>query len=237
MKKYFIIILSVIVPLIASAQAVSYRDVVELQNGSIIKGIIVEQVPNQTIKIKTADGSLFVFQMNEVTKIRKEEVVIEKKTVSYPSAKGQIGIALGIANPKGRHSEGLPTGNTVSLLDANYRFNQNFGLALKWLGNAHVKDDVTSGFGAIMIGVLYLIPINNRFDITSVALFGSGGKSIQHKNKSEIIREEPSFGYNLGIGARYSIAKHFGLTTNLDFINFKDYQSVDFSVGIAYLFR
>ena len=41
-------------------------DVVYLKNGSIIKGIIVEQVPNQSMKVKTSDGSIFNFQMNEI---------------------------------------------------------------------------------------------------------------------------------------------------------------------------
>ncbi len=48
-------------------------DVVYLKNGSIIKGIIMEQIPNESIKIQTKDGSLFVFKMEEVEKITKEE--------------------------------------------------------------------------------------------------------------------------------------------------------------------
>jgi len=49
------------------------KDVIYLINGSIIKGMIIELIPNQTVKIKTADGSLFVFKMEEVEKILKEE--------------------------------------------------------------------------------------------------------------------------------------------------------------------
>lgn len=43
-----------------------------MKNGSIIKGIILEQIPNETIKIETSDGSVWVFQMSEVLKITKE---------------------------------------------------------------------------------------------------------------------------------------------------------------------
>jgi hypothetical protein len=57
-----------------SAWATDYVDVVYLKNGSIIRGIIVEQIPDVSIKIKTADGSLFVFKMSEIEKITKEEV-------------------------------------------------------------------------------------------------------------------------------------------------------------------
>jgi len=55
------------------AQGTNYIDVVYLKNGSVIKGIIVEQVPNQSIKIQTADGSLFVYKISEVEKMTKEQ--------------------------------------------------------------------------------------------------------------------------------------------------------------------
>ncbi|MCB0511723.1 MAG: hypothetical protein KDC72_04190, partial [Bacteroidetes bacterium] len=48
------------------------EEVVYLKNGSIIRGTIIEQVPNQTLKIQTKDGSVFVFNLNEVQKITKE---------------------------------------------------------------------------------------------------------------------------------------------------------------------
>ncbi len=44
------------------------RDVVYLKNGSIIKGEIIEQIPNESMKIKTFDGSIFVYAMNEIKK-------------------------------------------------------------------------------------------------------------------------------------------------------------------------
>lgn len=52
---------------------VEFVDVVYLKNGSIIRGLIMEQIPNETLKIQTADGSLFVYKMEEVVKITKEE--------------------------------------------------------------------------------------------------------------------------------------------------------------------
>lgn len=37
-----------------------YVDVVYLKNGSIIRGMIIEQIPNVSLKIQTKDGSIFV---------------------------------------------------------------------------------------------------------------------------------------------------------------------------------
>lgn len=47
-------------------------NVIYLKNGSMIRGQIIEEIPNETIKIQTADGSIFVYKMDEVLKITHE---------------------------------------------------------------------------------------------------------------------------------------------------------------------
>jgi hypothetical protein len=51
----------------------TWQDVVYLKNGSVIKGMIIEQIPNESLKIQTADGSIFVYDMAQVAKIAKEQ--------------------------------------------------------------------------------------------------------------------------------------------------------------------
>ena len=58
---------------IAAAAQTNYTDVVYLKNGSIIHGIIIEQVPNQSLKIKTSDENVFFYKMDEIEKITHEE--------------------------------------------------------------------------------------------------------------------------------------------------------------------
>jgi hypothetical protein len=48
-------------------------DIVYLKNGSIIKGVIIEQVPNVSLKIETRDGSIFVYKFEEIEKIAREQ--------------------------------------------------------------------------------------------------------------------------------------------------------------------
>ena len=48
-------------------------DILYLQNGSIIRGQVTE-LTSGNVKIKTADGSLFVFSMTEVEKMIKESI-------------------------------------------------------------------------------------------------------------------------------------------------------------------
>ena len=59
----------------AVANAGELQDVVYLNNGSIIRGTIVEQIPNKSMKVKTSDGSVFYCELSDVMKITKEEPV------------------------------------------------------------------------------------------------------------------------------------------------------------------
>lgn len=52
--------------------AQNVNETVYLKNGSVIKGVIVEQIPNKSLKIQTADENLFVYNLDEVEKITKE---------------------------------------------------------------------------------------------------------------------------------------------------------------------
>jgi hypothetical protein len=70
--KFTFVILSFFLFLQSYGQ-INYSDVVYLKNGSIIRGVIIEQVPNQSLKIKTLDKSVFVFKFDEIEKMTKEE--------------------------------------------------------------------------------------------------------------------------------------------------------------------
>ena len=76
MQKLVVLILSVVVLSVLSSNVVAEMvDVVHLKNGSIIKGIVTEIIPSETVKIETADGSIFVYQFDEIQSITKEEKV------------------------------------------------------------------------------------------------------------------------------------------------------------------
>lgn len=60
------------------------EDVVYLKNGSIIHGTVLEIIPNQSIKIQTADNNLFIFKMEEVDKITKSSKEYYRENNSTP---------------------------------------------------------------------------------------------------------------------------------------------------------
>ncbi len=69
-KLLLVMLVSFISVSVYSAQ--SLQEVVYLKDGSIISGDIIEMVPNTSLKIKTADGSVFAHKMEDVVKITKE---------------------------------------------------------------------------------------------------------------------------------------------------------------------
>lgn len=80
-KFFFTLALIVLGNICANAQ--SLQEVVYLKNGSIIRGTIIEQEPNESLKVQTADGSVFVFKMDEISKITKETPVKSVANSSY----------------------------------------------------------------------------------------------------------------------------------------------------------
>lgn len=50
------------------------QESVYLKNGSVLRGVITEQVIGQDIKLQTRDGSLWVFSYDEIEKITKDPV-------------------------------------------------------------------------------------------------------------------------------------------------------------------
>ena len=89
-----------------------------LKNGSIIKGEIIEQVPNQSIKVRTKDGSVFVYNVGDVQKITKEDKN-EMKNSGHRGLDFSVDLGYNIATKGG--------GGTFSTeIGIGKRFTKNF---------------------------------------------------------------------------------------------------------------
>lgn len=98
MKKLIISFALLLVCSAAYSQA--QRDVVQLKNGSVIKGQIIEQTPPEKIKIQTADGSIFVYKYDEIEKMTRENIVASNPTIEKPNMNEYgssfgLGVAIG----------------------------------------------------------------------------------------------------------------------------------------------
>lgn len=73
MKKLISLCAITFFALASYAQSSNYEDVVYLKNGSIYRGMIIEQVPNKSLKIQSQDRNVFAVDLSDVEKITKEE--------------------------------------------------------------------------------------------------------------------------------------------------------------------
>ena len=101
-----------------SLMAQSTVETVYLKNGGLVKGEIIEQVPGRSLKVKTKDGNIFVYQMDEVERITKEE-----RSVNNEGHRGlDFNIELGYNLQTKSGGDGCPTAE----LSLGKRFSRNF---------------------------------------------------------------------------------------------------------------
>ena len=92
MKQYLIIVI-MLSAFTITATAQETEDVVYLKNGSVIRGTITELTPNTNLKIRTRDGSLFVFEMDEVERVAKESRQVQtQQTLELEDAEATISL-------------------------------------------------------------------------------------------------------------------------------------------------
>lgn len=87
--------------------AQTLQETVYLKNSSVIKGEIIEQIPNQSIKIKTKDGNIFVYKMDEVEKIAKEQAPVSDFNRLYNGVEANIDMGALISTQSGGGSSFL----------------------------------------------------------------------------------------------------------------------------------
>ena len=74
------------------------EDVVHLKNGGVVRGIIIEQIPGESLKIQTRDGNVLVFTMDEIDRLSKD---FAADTSSSASVKAEIGTLLALRHLRG----------------------------------------------------------------------------------------------------------------------------------------
>ena len=117
-----LILIVAAMPLVG-ASAQSQRETVYLHNGSVIKGEVIEAVPGESIKVKTADGSIFVYDMADVERIAKEQEA--DGYVAGNSRGGHRGLDFLLDVGYGVPTEG-GKGFATAEIGLGKRFNKNF---------------------------------------------------------------------------------------------------------------
>ncbi|MEE3234881.1 MAG: hypothetical protein VX294_11995 [Candidatus Latescibacterota bacterium] len=108
----FVVLMLILLLDVSGSVAQEYEDVVYLKNGGVRRGLIFEQIPGESIKLKTSYGEIFVIEMLDISKIVKEEKKLTKRIIygSEERSKSKLESwyaywALGVSRTKFSDSE------------------------------------------------------------------------------------------------------------------------------------
>lgn len=230
MKKKFAFVIAL---LLSSASLMAQKNVetVYLKNGSVIRGTIIEQVPGQSLKVQTKDGSVFVYQMDEVERIAKEVQSTTSASVGQ-YGHGHRGLDFtmegGVAVGKGGNASG------VGGIELGKRFNQNFywgvGLRVSGGGSSDVQIPITTTFKA-------LFPVTSSGIAPNIALrtgFVANTDEIdEYDSRGRYTGSKSAHGWEIGLmpGIQIPLGQKVDFNLNLG------YQcNVIFGVGAGHAF-
>ncbi|MDD4636202.1 MAG: outer membrane beta-barrel protein [Bacteroidales bacterium] len=248
MRKYLALLLFVFIATASFGQN-NYQDVVYLKNGSIIRGVIIEQVINKSVKIETADKSVFFYQMDEIEKITKESPVQSKTANNQNKRKGYIGLSMGPSMPLGDFADksngAAKTGMQLNLINYGYLYSKNVGIAAMWFGASHpidLKGIDPWSCGGVMVGPLFSFPVSEKVDWDIKPMLGYSVTSLPDLGSGT--EDAASFAFNLGAQIRFHVSNNFSLLLSADYFStkakFTDYRieqkinTLSFGFGVAY---
>ncbi|WP_186758009.1 hypothetical protein [Echinicola salinicaeni] len=142
---------------------------------------------------------------------------------------------------KSDNSNSIPVGNiglNLNLIETGYVFKFGLGFTGKWQGGAYIKNKdntkITSSFGAILLGPMYMFHINDQLDLDLKARVG---RMYYSEESSRSASESYYLGGDFGAALRFHIAKKWSLLTGIDYqtgLNISDINRINTSFGIAF---
>jgi hypothetical protein len=207
MKKLFTLLFVLSSSLIVFAQQY-YQDVVYLKNGSIIRGTIIEQIPNRSIKIETADKSVFVYQFNEIAKFSKEALARGRRKYSNSSSSkhesGYVGV-VDVGYAVGVGDYGL---NFINLTMINgYKFNPYFSLGFGTGTRLYYDSDA----------ILTPFFLNFQVNFIDSPIYPFFALSTGYSFDLSDDFEATGFLVNLNVGVHFEVSDKFGINVGIGY--------------------
>jgi len=179
------LLLILFLTIVFSSIAQSYQEVVYLKDGSILKGVILKQVPNDYLEIETTRGKIYTIEMYEVEKITKERPRINTQS----SSGGTQGVNRRQYNnnqynyPKSRNTDTQKYHNDNEYYDDNYDDN---GRDYSYFPNRGYKGFIDLGFS---LGIS-----------STVGSYSAGGENRIEFSTSHGFLFNPYIFLGLGVG-------------------------------------
>ena len=237
MKRIFSVALLSLIGLVS----IYAQNVVNLKNGSIIRGELVEYIPHEKVSIKTSDGSLFVYTTDEVESVMKDENHVAAPRVSerFSAPRGYRGFVD--VTPFDVTFRGLAFSvNTTH----GYQFNHyafvggGVGLSMKYNGYysipiyASFKGNAGKGAVQFTYGINWGLGLGKDLFTEDFTDPVTGEYGVKDE-----VRFGTSFYSSYGIGMRFPINPDFAmkLTSEMDFY-LGTYSNLSWGIGIGFEF-
>ena len=112
------------------------QEVVYLKNGGIIRGTILEYIPNQKLIIKSDANNTYTFDATEIDRIEQEAAPTKRRDVSIKQSGyynvTQVGIALGKTDIEWQQDPLNATLRTINGYQFSPRLAVGLGVGLDW---------------------------------------------------------------------------------------------------------
>lgn len=214
--KRILLLLGLLISTGMYCMAQNYTEVVYLKNGSVIRGVIIEQIPNSSLKIQTADGSIFAYPIQEVERITKETAQRQNKYTKYgkPSLRGYKGF--------------IESGFIFDLSDCNAN-HLNFSTIHGYQFNNYLFLGGGVGINNYTDADSYSVPIFANFRVNFMDKRITPFADITSGYSAGDV--EGGFA-NMGLGVRFSLARKMAINVKLEY----NYQEYDYSYHSYYYY-
>lgn len=241
MKKYVTLIVLILITNNMVFGQKHYQEVIYLKDGTVLSGVIIEQIPNQSVTIQTIDDSVFTYPIDEVERIAKEEIFKEVKSDQpLEERKGHIGFSIGPNFSLSPDRYQLIPKIDFNLLDVGYRINDHVGIA----GSVLVSEDLLDFFYyyGLLAGPTLSLKQSGRVDVDIRSMIGVCFSRERYHHGSSFfflrsIESKPitSSLLNLGIMFKFRTGKKSAIALNIDYFHAKpkfDFQNLDLNGNI-----
>jgi len=222
-----------------------YLDVIETTDGSIWKGVVVEQTPNVQYKIATADGSLHVIKAEDVAKLTKQHNRDYAGTTTTNATSTERGVGArfepkGSALPEPYARSGLridvgeitvmPAGD-ISMLNTSFSPNVQ-------VGYEHLFGNFGLGGGGLARFTYWQLPqgedpndaawtlethayVRAALHVSRVAFYGGASAGVDsnmvHVGALNMSKTSEGFGMNVMAGAEVAATPELAIKAGFDY--------------------
>lgn len=150
------------------------------------------------------------------------------------SSRGYVGISIGpsfalgdYASTDGDNGGAAETGLQINLINLGYKFTDNLGIAITWLGGANNVDLSSFGlesddpwtYGAIAIGPLISVPVSNNVDLDLKPAIGFG--TLRSPSITGVLASEDGTDtvFNFGSTLKFKFSSKAAFLLNADYLS------------------